>query len=137
MNEKSLLPMLLIGALCALPLTTARGQDIESMPPVVVKTMPESGAKDVAPGEIEIKATFSKKMTDGSWSWSTAWQDSTPKPVGKPRYEADGKTCVIKVKLEPGKTYAYWLNSSNFKNFKDQQGHPAVPYLLIFKTKDK
>src|SRR5947208_3846432 len=27
----------------------AQGQDIESMPPVVVKTIPESGMKDVAP----------------------------------------------------------------------------------------
>ena len=106
------------------------------MPPVIVKTMPESGMKDVATGEVEIKVTFSKKMADGSWSWSTAWQDSTPKSLGKPRYEADGKTCIMKVTLEPGKTYAYWLNSNNFKNFKDRQGHPSVPYLLIFKTKD-
>src|SRR5438309_3104788 len=37
------------------------GQDIESMPPVVVKTVPESGAKQVAPGIVEIKVTFSKE----------------------------------------------------------------------------
>jgi len=113
------------------------GQDIESMPPVVVKTVPESGAKQVAPGIVEIKVTFSKEMTDNSWSWSTAWQGSTPEAVGKPKYEADGKTCVLKVKLEPNKTYAYWLNSEKFKNFKDQQKHSAVPYLLVFQTKDK
>jgi hypothetical protein len=57
--------------------------------------------------------------------------------LGKPKYEADGKTCVLKVKLEPNKTYGYWLNSERFKNFKDSQGHAAVPYLLVFKTKDK
>jgi hypothetical protein len=115
--------------------TPGRSQTVESMPPVVVKTVPESGAKDVSPGELEIKVTFSKEMSDGSWSWSTAWQDSTPRSLGKPKYDADRKTCVMKVKLEPGKTYAYWLNSSNFKNFKDREGHSAVPYLLIFKTK--
>lgn len=136
MNKRALLPSMVLGALCAFPLNPVRGQDIESMPPVIVKTMPESGMKDVATGEVEIKVTFSKKMADGSWSWSTAWQDSTPKSLGKPRYEADGKTCIMKVTLEPGKTYAYWLNSNNFKNFKDRQGHPSVPYLLIFKTKD-
>ena len=92
MNKRMLLQIMMLGALCALPLALLRGQDIESMPPVIVKTMPESGAKDVAPGEAEIKVTFSKKMADGSWSWSTAWQDSTPKSVGKPCYEADGKT---------------------------------------------
>lgn len=107
------------------------------MPPLVVKTVPESGAKDVAPGVVEIKVTFSKEMTDASWSWSTVWQNSGPKMIGKPRYEADQKTCVIKVTLEPGKTYAYWLNSGNFKGFKDAQGHAAVPYLLVFETKGK
>src|SRR6266581_6533213 len=84
------------------------GQDIESMPPVVVKTVPESAAKEVAPGIVEIKVTFSKEMTDNSWSWSTAWQGSTPEALGKPRYEADRKTCVMKVKLERNKTSAYW-----------------------------
>jgi len=116
---------------------TPEGRDIESMPPVVVKTVPESGAKEVAAGIVEIKVTFSKEMTDNSWSWSTAWPGSTPEAVGKPKYEADRKTCVMKVKLEPNKTYAYWLNSEKFKNFKDQQKHSAVPYLLVFQTKDK
>jgi len=104
------------------------------MPPVVVKTIPESGAKDVAPGEMEVKVTFSKQMSDGSWTWSTAWKDSTPEMVGKPKYDADRKTCIARFKLQPGKTYAWWLNSANFHNFKDAKGHPAVPYLLIFKT---
>jgi hypothetical protein len=63
--------------------------------------------------------------------------DTFPKTVGeKPiHYEKDKRTCVLKVKLEPGKTYAIWVNSDNFKNFKDADGRPAVPYLLVFKTK--
>src|SRR5687768_12050423 len=43
--------------------------DLNSLPPVVVKTVPEAGAQNVAPGEVEIRVTFSKKMKDGSWSW--------------------------------------------------------------------
>lgn len=108
---------------------------VDSVAPVVVKTVPEAGAKDVAPGVVEIKVTFSKEMSDGSWSWATAWKDSSPEAVGKPHYEADGKTCVLKVKLEPGKTYGYWINSQNFKNFKDRQGRSAVPYMFVFQTK--
>jgi hypothetical protein len=108
---------------------------VDSVAPVVVKTFPEAGAKDVAPGVVEIKVTFSKEMSDGSWSWSDAWKSSSPEAVGKPHYEADGKTCVFKVKLEPGKTYGYWLNSQTFKNFKDRQGRSAVPYMLVFQTK--
>ena len=75
--------------------------DIDNFAPVVVKTVPEAGSKDVAPGEYEVKITFSKEMTDQSWSWASAWQNSDPKSLGKPHYEADHKTCVMKVKLEP------------------------------------
>ena len=105
------------------------------MAPVVVKTVPEAGSKEVSPGVVEIRVTFSKPMMDQSWSWSTAWKDSSPEFVGTPVYDADQRTCVVKVKLEPNKTYGYWLNSQNFHGFKDQQGHSAVPYLFVFKTK--
>src|SRR5690606_14876162 len=109
-------------------------QDPVSIPPVVVKTVPEAGAKNVLPGTMEIKVKFSKEMKGGSWSWSSAWKDSEPEMVGKPKYDADKKTCVVTVKLEPNKTYGFWLNSQNFKNFKDAKGQPAVPYLLTFTT---
>ena len=109
-------------------------QTVAGLPPVVVRTDPASGARDVAPGVTEIRVTFSKEMADRSWSWSTAWADSTPAVIGQPLYEPDHRTATIKVKLEPGKTYGYWLNSENFHNFTDKTGHPAVPYLLIFQT---
>ena len=132
MQTKSL--AIIISALCALA-PFSRAQDLDSAAPVVVKTVPEAGSKDVEPGVVEICVTFSKEMTDKSWSPSSAWQNSTPAIVGEPKYEADRKTWVLKVKLEPGKTYGYWLNSQKFTNFKDAQGHSAVPYLLTFKTK--
>jgi len=137
MKTSPLLSTLVAGALCGLGSQVIRAQSIESMPPVVVKTVPESGAKDVAPGEFELRVTFSKPMADQSWSWSTAWQNSTPASVDKPKYESDHKTCVMKVQLEPNKTYAFWLNSQNFHGFRDQQNHAAVPYLFIFKTKSQ
>ena len=115
--------------------TAGHAQDIDTIAPVVVKTVPEAGTKDVPPGEYEIKVTFSKEMSDGSWSWSSAWENSTPDGVDKPHYDADHKTCILKVKLEPDKTYGYWINSQNFHNFRDKQGHPAIPYLLVFHTK--
>jgi hypothetical protein len=107
----------------------------DQVPPVVIKTRPEAGSQDVSPGIREIKVTFNHAMTDESWSWSTAWENSSPDIVGKPRYESDHRTCVIKVKLEPDKTYGYWLNSDRFRNFTDTNGLPAVPYLLTFHTK--
>lgn len=108
---------------------------VDSVAPVVVKTIPEAGAKDVASGEMEIKVTFSKEMADNSWSWSSAWKGSEPASVGKPRYAADKKTCILKVKLEAGKTYGYWINSQRFTGFKDKQGRAAIPYFFVFQTK--
>jgi RNA polymerase sigma-70 factor (ECF subfamily) len=68
-------------------------------------------------------------------TWATFGKENFPKVDGKPKYLADRRTAVLPVKLEPGKTYALWLNSEKFQNFKDADGRPAVPYLLVFKTK--
>jgi len=120
--------------------TSAYAQDqskvtVQNMPPVVVKTEPQSGDTKVDPSIKEIRVTFSKKMMDKSMSWSTASEDTIPETTGEPKYLADGKTCVLPVKLQPKKTYAFWLNSQNFGNFKDTKGKSAVPYLLIFETR--
>jgi len=135
MKTKTLLTTLVIGAICQIAPQLCRAQDVASMAPVVVKTVPEAGTKDVSPGEMEIRVTFSKDMMDQSWSWSSVWKDSGATSIGKPHYDADQRTCILKVKLEPNKTYGYWLNSPNFHGFKDTQSHPAVPYLLVFQTK--
>ncbi|MGH7950619.1 MAG: protein kinase domain-containing protein [Limisphaerales bacterium] len=122
-----------------LPVTSIAKSDesqiLAAQPPVVVETSPISGARDVEPGETEIRVRFSKEMADDSWSWSTAWENSTPEFIGQPHYNSDSRTCIAKVKLEPDKTYAFWLNSEKFQNFKDADGRPAIPYLLIFQTK--
>jgi hypothetical protein len=108
---------------------------LESVPPVVVKTVPEAGTAEVDPKLTEIKVTFSKDMQDGTWTWSTLSKESFPKIDGKPKYLADKRTCVLPVTLEAGKTYAIWVNSEKFRNFKDTEGRSGVPYLLVFKTK--
>jgi hypothetical protein len=123
---------------CVLFNGTARSQEItlESAPPVVVKSVPEAGASDVDPGTTEIQVKFSQPMQDGSWSWSTASKETFPQTTGKPKYLDDQRTGVLPVKLEPGRTYAIWLNSQRFRNFKGANGQSAVPYLLVFKTKE-
>ncbi len=110
---------------------------VETMPPVVVKTVPEAGDAKVDPSTAEIRVTFSKPMTDKSWSWSQISNETFPGNAGKPRYLKGGKTCVLPVKLEPGKTYVIWINSQKFRGFKDKDGQPAVPYLLVFETADQ
>src|SRR5215468_5648292 len=120
MKHRTAVLVALVVGVCAAAL---RGADVtlESVPPVVVKTVPEAGAADVDPKLTEIKITFSKDMKDESWSWSTLSKESFPKITGKPKY-ADKRTCVLPVKLEPGKTYSIWVNSEKFTNFKDPDG---------------
>ncbi len=108
---------------------------LESVPPVVVKAVPEPGSRDVDPNITEIRVTFSKEMQNGNWSWCFASKESWPGTEGKPTYAEDKRTCVLPVKLQPGRTYAVWVNNQKFQNFKDATGQAAVPYLLVFRTK--
>lgn len=119
-------------------LCNARAQEmtLDGAQPVVVKTVPEAGAAGVDPSMIEIRVTFSKNMQDGSWSWCALSKETYPGTSDKPKYLEDKRTCTLPVKLQPGKTYAVWINSEKFVDFKDAKGQPAVPYLLVFKTKE-
>jgi hypothetical protein len=40
-------------------------------------------------------------------------------------------------KAQSRKPYAVWINSEKLSEFKDTKGQPAVPYVLVFKTRDK
>jgi RNA polymerase sigma-70 factor (ECF subfamily) len=102
-----------------------------------VKSIPATGSTDVDPSIKEIKVVYSKNMQNGTWSWSQLGKETFPKldETGKIHYESDKRTCVLPVKLEPGKTYAIFCNSPRFHNFKDKEGSPAVPYMLVFRTR--
>jgi hypothetical protein len=98
MKMKPVLTLLLAAAI--VPLTVwAQTQklSVKTVAPVVVKTVPEAGATDVDSAITEIRVTFSKPMQDGSWSW--VGKEYLPEIVGQPRYLADGRTCVLTVKL--------------------------------------
>jgi hypothetical protein len=74
-------------------------------------------------------------MQDENWSWAMFSKESVPEMAGKPRFTEDKRTCVLPVRLQPGKTYAVWVNSEKHRNFKDSGGQPALPYLMVFRTK--
>ena len=99
----------------------------DDIPPVVIKAEPRVGATDVDPGLKEIRVTFSKKMTDKSWSWPTGNKYAAPADAGPIHFDRDRRTCVLPVKLEPGKTYVIGVNSERFRKFKDEMGQPALP----------
>ena len=109
---------------------------VADLPPIAVKTVPQSGDLAVDPALKEITVTFSKDMlTREMWSWAQIDAASFPKLAGKPRFLSDKRTCVLPVHLEPGKSYAIWVNSGRFDSFRDVGNRPAVPYLIAFQTK--
>jgi RNA polymerase sigma-70 factor (ECF subfamily) len=109
---------------------------VQDAPPVVVRTEPPAGDTQVDAAQVtEIRVTFSKDMADGSWSWSQVSDATFPKMTGRPRFEKDKRTCVLPVKLEPGRAYVLWLNPPKFQGFRDADGLSAVFYPLVFETK--
>ena len=123
------------------PETTQAQQTIAvaTMPPVVIETVPRSGAVDVDPGLRKIRVTFSKDMmTENMWSWVIHTKETFPEIAGDVGYLGDGRTAFATVRLEPGRTYAIWFNSPNYRHnaFRDLQNNPAVPYLLVFQTRE-
>ena|SRR5437868_4122353 len=134
MNVKLIRALLLL--IVAVPIALAENITLDSARPVVIKCVPEAGASDVDPSLTEIRVTFSKEMQPGSWSWALIDKETYPGTSEVPKYLDDKRTCVLPVKLQPGKTYAVWINSEKLHNFKDAKGEIAVPYLLVFKTRD-
>ena len=101
--------------------------------PVVVKTVPESGAKDVNPRLPQIRVTFDQNMTVGrNYSW-VGGGPTFPKTRGEPQW-INKRTCAVPVALEPGHEYWLSINSDKFTNFRSEAGTPAVPYPISFST---
>lgn len=111
---------------------------VESMPPSVIKTMPVCGDTKVDPNIAEIRVVFSKDMmTNQMWSWCMYSADTFPEvDTNGIKYLQDKRTCILPVKLEPDKTYVIWINLQDQNSFRDTNGNPAVPYLLVFETRD-
>lgn len=135
---KRLLLLLLIYLQASFPLLlTGEQVSVETLPPSVIKTVPQAGDTKVDPSLTEIRVTFSKDMmTNNQWSWCQYSPETFPQiDKTKIHYLQDKRTCVLPVKLIPGKTYIIWINTQKFNYFKDKNGNSAVPYLLVFQTR--
>ncbi len=135
--KSALIGLLIVGHIAVVQ--AAEEVSVRSLPPAVVKTFPIAGDTNVNPATSEIRVTFSKgMMTEKMWSWVIHTPESFPEVAGEVRYLADGRTNVLPVKLQPGRKYAIWINSPNYKHsaFRDQYNNPSVPYLLVFETRN-
>jgi RNA polymerase sigma-70 factor (ECF subfamily) len=145
---QAVLTLVLLGAVIVLGVQVYRGQQATAAAtadmmdrlaqmtgPMVVETVPKTGATDVDPSLTEIRATYNKDMSADSFSWCGDPANGYPETTGDPHYDAKKKTWVLPVKLEPGKTYTIRLNSGQYQAFMDVSGRPAIPYLLQFTTR--
>lgn len=108
---------------------------VKTMPPSVIKTIPQAGDMEVDPSLKEISVTFSKDMlTDRMWAVCQISDETFPKTGKDIHYLKDKRTCVVPVELKPEKTYVLWFNRGKFNSFRDTDKNPAVPYLLVFRT---
>jgi hypothetical protein len=123
-------------ATVALAQQAAKEISVKTMPPSVVKTVPQAGDTAVDPALKEITVTFSKDMkTNRMWAVCQISKETFPETAGQIHYLPDRRTCVVPVKLEPGKTYVLWFNRAQFNSFRDTENNPSVPYLLVFATR--
>jgi RNA polymerase sigma-70 factor (ECF subfamily) len=116
-------------------LARRQGILVKALPPSVVKTVPQAGATDVDPALKELKFTFSKDMMDGNWSVCQISKEHYPETAGKIHYLPDQRTCVMPVKLQPGRTYVLWLNLGKFQNFRDSEATPPCPINWFLKPR--
>ena len=133
---KACAALLFAGLLASSVLSQDTNLTLDTAPPVVLKTVPVAGAAEVDAGLKEIRVTFSKEMRTDSFSVVVAGKDTFPKLAGKAKFDADKRTFIVPVQLAPGKTYAMWFNRDKQANFKDADGRSALPYLLVFQTKN-
>ena len=101
--------------------------------PHAVVLEPANGATQVDAASVTVlRATFDRPM-EGSWSWVREGGDF-PETTGSAYFEEDGRTAALPVRLEPGRTYVVWLNSSRYQLFRDASGTPAPPLRWSFST---
>ncbi len=106
----------------------------DSDTPVVLSVAPSPGSV-VDPGPVLLRAAFSMPMRQG-WSFVKAARGDMPALVEDPVVSRDGRTITARIFLEPGRDYAFWLNAEKHRNFCGQNGKPAVPYFVSFRTSD-
>jgi hypothetical protein len=110
----------------------------QSAPPtVVVSTSPSQNKTVNASAVKELRVTFSNDMnTSGCWAFCSDGKNFFPGSNGKPHW-INKRTCVMPIKLIPGRTYSVTFNVGRFKGFYDISNRSSVSYKLIFKTAGK
>lgn len=110
-------------------------KEIYSQDVRVIETIPKNN-QVVSPSLDKIVIKFSSPMKTDSYSLVVAGEGETPEIIGKPVFE-DKYTCLIPVKLKPNTLYSLGINSKTRKRFVSEDGIPAEPFVLTFRTSEQ
>jgi hypothetical protein len=102
-------------------------------PPHIVATSPKTGTTDVDPALKEITVTFDRDM-GGGMSWTGGGPAFPKSPEGAKADWRDKRTCVLPVKLQPGRAYRVGINSPSYQNFRSVNGIAATLKAISFRT---
>lgn len=108
--------------------------ELTSHAPKVVSLAPANGATDVDPDRKTITITFDQPMEAASGVIS-GWGPNYPKFLPGSSYDKSGKVLTLPVRLDPSRTYEFWLNRKRFKPIKNRAGVPLEPVNVTFKTR--
>lgn len=127
-------------AVCCALAVPALAQDATDLPPHVVACFPPPFATNVEVDTQEVSVTFDRPMnTANTGSWvSLRYLGAFPGRRGaQPRWDADGLTCYLPVKLEADVMYVVSINSARSRGFVDAAGRPAVTFAWAFATGER
>lgn len=109
----------------------------EAAKPAVIDSFPLTYSNDVDPNIKEISVTFDQDMHQYGWAWcKTGSPEIYPETTGTPLY-IDSRTCVLPVKVAPGRPYLVLINLSPYYGFKNVEQIPAREYAIVFATRDE
>lgn len=105
-----------------------------AMLPRVVRMTPAHGAKDVDSLAAELVIVFDRPMNTRGRSLvgDPKEMPEFPRPGA---YDPDGRTFRQPIRVQPGKTYRFSLNSLSFSGFTSAEGLPLDPVEVTFTTK--
>lgn len=106
-----------------------------SRQPKVVSMTPANGATGVSPSLRAIRVVFDRPMQDGMSV--VGGGPNFPELIGKASYDSRHRVLTMPVRLKPGWSYEFWLNSDRFTNFASREGVPLEPVHVTFQTAEK
>lgn len=102
--------------------------------PRAVAFDPPLGATGVDPARTTLAVTFDRPMDPEGWAWVVESPATAPE-VGQSSWDPSFRTNTVIVKLEPGRSYVVWVNSSQHAYFRDRSGRTADATRWAFSTR--